>query len=219
MTPPYPTDAQAKASILETGLTLFQRGMVAANDGNLSVRVGENALWVTPTGVSKGAMTEAMLVKVDITGTVLEGTWKPSSETKLHLGLYQADPLLRAVVHAHPPAATAFAAAGLPLDRPVLQEAVVQLGPVPVAPFALPGSQAVADSAVPFCQAGYRGLLLEYHGAVTWGDSMQQAYYRMECLEQTAQVTLHLKTLGCDRVMPPSLVQSLKDLRLNWGIR
>ena len=138
MNPPYPSDAQAKAEILDAGRKIYQRGLVAANDGNLSVRVGDNALWVTPTGVSKGAMTEDMLVKLSLDGTVLEGTRKPSSETKMHLRIYQENPAVRAVVHAHPPAATAFAAAGLPLDRPVLQEAVVQLGTVPVAPFALP---------------------------------------------------------------------------------
>lgn len=214
----YPTDAQAKAAILDAGRKIYQRGLVAANDGNLSVRVGENALWVTPTGVSKGSMTEEMLVKLDLDGNLLEGVRKPSSETKMHLRIYQEDPLVRAVVHAHPPAATAFAAAGLPLDRPVLQEAVVQLGAVPVAPFALPGSQGVADSVAPYCRQ-YRALLLEYHGAVTWGDSMEQAHYRLECLEQLATVTLHLRTLGCDRQMPDALVRELEGLRPAWGIR
>lgn len=214
----YPTDAQAKAAILEAGRKIYQRGLVAANDGNLSVRVGENALWVTPTGVSKGAMTEEMLVKLDLDGNVLEGTRKPSSETKMHLRIYREDPLIRAVVHAHPPIATAFAAAGIPLDRPVLQEAVVQLGTVPVAPFALPGSQGVADSVAPYCRK-YRALLLEYHGAVTWGDTMEQAHYRLECLEQLAAVTLHLRALGCDRVMPEALVRDLEGLRPAWGIR
>lgn len=218
MSPLYPSDSQAKAQILAAGLKIYQRGLVAANDGNLSVRVGENALWVTPTGVSKGAMTEDMLVKLDLDGNLLEGTRKPSSETKMHLRIYRENPDVRAVVHAHPPAATAFAAAGIPLDRPVLQEAVVQLGEVPVAPFALPGSQAVADSVAPFCRT-HRALLLEYHGAVTWGDTMEQAHYRLECLEQMALVTLHLKTLGCDRVMPPSLVKDLEGLRPAWGIR
>ncbi len=215
---PYPTDAEAKAQIIEAGLKIYQRGLVAANDGNLSVRVGENALWVTPTGVSKGFMTEDMLVKLDLDGNVLAGTRKASSETKMHLRIYQENPDVRAVVHAHPPAATAFAAAGIPLDRPILQEAVVQLGTVPVAPFALPGSQGVADSVAPYCR-DYCALLLEYHGAVTWGETMERAYFRLECLEQMANVTLHLKTLGCDRVMPESLVKELEGLRPAWGIR
>ena len=218
MSVPYPSEAQARAQIIEAGRKLYERGMVAANDGNLSVRVGENALWVTPTGVSKGYMTEEMLVKLDLDGNLLEGSRKPSSETKMHLRIYRENPDARAVIHAHPPAATAFAAAGIPLDRPVLQEAVVQLGTVPVAPFALPGSQAVADSVAPYCRE-YRGLLLEYHGAVTWGESMQQAHYHMECLEQTATVTLHLHTLGCARVMPDSLVKELEGLRPAWGIK
>ena len=199
----YPTDAEAKAQIIEAGLRIYQRGLVAANDGNLSVRVGENALWVTPTGVSKGFMTEDMLVKLDLDGNVLAGTRKASSETKMHLRIYQENPDVRAVVHAHPPAATAFAAAGIPLDRPVLQEAVVQLGTVPVAPY---------------CR-DYCALLLEYHGAVTWGETMERAYFRLECLEQMANVTLHLKTLGCDRVMPEGLVKELEGLRPAWGIR
>lgn len=214
----YPSDRDAKQAILSAGSQLWQRGLVAANDGNLSVRTGENALWVTPTGVSKGAMREDMLIKVDLDGNVIFGRWKPSSELKLHLRLYREDPAVRAVVHAHPPAATAFAAAGIPLDRPVLQEAVVQLGAVPVVPFALPGSEAVAEGIVPYCRDS-RALLLEFHGAVTWGDDMKQALHRMECLEQLATVTLHLKTLGCERVMPEQLVRELEGLRPAWGIR
>ena len=214
----YPSDTQAKEQILEACLKIYQRGLVAANDGNLSVRVGDNALWVTPTGVSKGSMTEDMLVKVDLDGNLLEGSRKPSSETKMHLRIYQENPDVRAVIHAHPPAATAFACAGLPLDRPIIQEAVVFLGTVPVAPFALPGSQAVADSVAPYCR-DYRALLLEYHGAVAWGETMEQAHYRMECLEQLAQVTLHLKTLGCDRVIPEAQVKALEGLRPAWGIK
>ena len=214
----YPTDAQAREQIIQAGLKIYQRGLVAANDGNLSVRVGDNALWVTPTGVSKGSMTEDMLVKVDLDGNLLEGTRKASSETKMHLRIYKENPDVRAVIHAHPPAATAFACAGIPLDQPIIQEAVVFLGTVPVAPFALPGSQAVADSVAPYCR-DYRALLLEYHGAVSWGDTMEQAHYRMECLEQLAQVSLHLKTLGCDRTIPPDTVKELEGLRPKWGIK
>ena len=157
-----------------------------------------------------------MLVKMTLDGTVLEGTRKPSSETKMHLRIYQENPTVRAVVHAHPrwppPCRRRH-----PLDKPVLQEAVVQLGTVPVAPFALPGSQGVADSVAPFCR-DYRALLLEYHGAVTWGTSMEQAHYRLECLEQVATVTLHLHTLGCHRVIPPDVVAELEGLRPAWGI-
>lgn len=217
MNPPYPQTPR-QAEILDAGRKIYQRGLVAANDGNLSVRVGDNALWVTPTGVSKGAMTEDMLVKLSLDGTVLEGTRKPSSETKMHLRIYQENPAVRAVVHAHPPAATAFAAAGLPLDRPVLQEAVVQLGTVPVAPFACPvprrwrtASPPTARRTGPCCW--------NTTARSTWGTSMEQAHYRLECLEQLATVTLHLRTLGIHRTMPESLVKALEGLRPAWGIQ
>lgn len=203
----------------ELGRKMWDRGWVAANDGNLSRRLGEGLFLVTPAGVSKGALTTDMLLVVDSLGRMTApSSYRPSSELPLHLACYQARPDVGAVCHAHPPAATAFAAAGIPLDRPVLQEAVVQLGTVPVAPFALPGSQGVADSVAPYCR-DYRALLLEYHGAVTWGETMERAYFRLECLEQMANVTLHLKTLGCDRVMPESLVKELEGLRPAWGIR
>lgn len=213
----YPTDHEAKLAILSSGLRLYSRGLVAGNDGNLSVRVGSDALWTTPTAVSKGTMTEAMLVKVTLDGTILEGSYRPSSELKLHLRLYQERPDLGAVLHAHPPAATSFAAAGLPLNRPVLQEAVLQLGEVPLVPYALPGSEALAEGVVPYVQ-GTRALLLEFHGAVTWGNSLEQALFRMETLEQYATVTLHLRTLGVTRELPSSLVQELIALRERLGL-
>lgn len=203
----------------ELGRRLWQRGWVAANDGNFSRRLGEGLFLVTPAGVSKGFLTTDMLLVVDSQGRMTgPSSYRPSSETALHLACYRVRPDVGGICHAHPPAATAFAAAGIPLDRPVLQEAVVQLGTVPVAPFALPGSQGVADSVAPYCR-DYRALLLEYHGAVTWGETMERAYFRLECLEQMANVTLHLKTLGCDRVMPESLVKELEGLRPAWGIR
>jgi len=211
------SDIEAKTTLLEIGMRLYTRGLVAGNDGNLSVRVSPDAIWCTPTGVSKGAMTSAMLVKLSLDGRVLEGGAKPSSEAKLHLRLYQELPEIRAVLHAHPPAATAFAAAGLPLDRPVLQEAVLQLGAVPLVPYALPGSEALAAGIVPFCQEA-RALLLEYHGAVTWGKSLEQALLRMETLEQYAAISLHLKTLGSERLMPPALVRDLCALRETLGL-
>lgn len=215
--PIYLSDQEAKTALLEIGARLYARGLVAGNDGNLSIRVGPDAIWCTPTGVSKGAMTGDMLVKLSLDGRLLAGNAKPSSEGKLHLRLYQELPKIRAVLHAHPPAATAFAAAGLPLDRPVLQEAVLQLGAVPLVPYALPGSDALAKGIVPFCQEA-RALLLEYHGAVTWGKSLEQALLRMETLEQYASISIHLKTLGSERLMPPPLVKELCTLRESLGL-
>ncbi len=209
----YPTDREAKTLLLEAGRRLYERGFVASNDGNMSVLVSAGTLWTTPTGVSKGFMTEDMLVKTDLAGTVLEGTRKPSSELKMHLRVYQENPDLRAAVHAHPPAATSFAIAGLPLDRPILPEAIVQLGTIPVAPYAEPGTQAVPDSIAPFCR-DYGGVLLANHGALTWGYDLTQAYYRMETLEYYAQVTINsVFLLGRANALTGEQVERLTEQR------
>lgn len=209
----YPTDREAKTLLLEAGRRLYERGFVASNDGNMSVLVSAGTLWTTPTGVSKGFMTEDMLVKTDLAGTVLEGTRKPSSELKMHLRVYQENPAVRACVHAHPPAATSFAIAGLPLDRPILPEAIVQLGTIPVAPYAEPGTQAVPDSIAPFCR-DYGGVLLANHGALTWGYDLTQAYYRMETLEYYAQVTINsVFLLGRANALTGEQVERLTEQR------
>lgn len=209
----YPTDREAKTLLLEAGRRLYERGFVASNDGNMSVLVSAGTLWTTPTGVSKGFMTEDMLVKTDLAGTVLEGTRKPSSELKMHLRVYQENPDLRAAVHAHPPAATSFAIAGLPLDRPILPEAIVQLGTIPVAPYAEPGTQAVPDSIAPFCR-DFGGVLLANHGALTWGYDLTQAYYRMETLEYYAQVTINsVFLLGRANALTGEQVERLTEQR------
>ena len=209
----YPTDREAKTLLLEAGRRLYERGFVASNDGNMSVLVSAGTLWTTPTGVSKGFMTEDMLVKTDLAGTVLEGTRKPSSELKMHLRVYQENPDLRAAVPAPPPAATSFAIAGLPLDRPILPEAIVQLGTVPVAPYAEPGTQAVPDSIAPFCR-DYGGVLLANHGALTWGYDLTQAYYRMETLEYYAQVTINsVFLLGRANALTGEQVERLTEQR------
>jgi len=214
----YPTDREARELILEVGRRLYQKGFVAANDGNISLLVGPNALWTTPTGVSKGFMAEDGLVKTDLDGVILEGSAKPSSELKMHLRVYRENPQVRAVVHAHPPISTSFAIAGLPLDRPILPEAVIQLGEVPVAPYAEPGTQEVPDSIAPYCRT-HNAVLLANHGALTWGEDLMRAYYRMESLEYYAQVTLiscHL--LGQANALTPEQVDRLLAQRPRWGI-
>lgn len=218
MNPLYPSDAQAKAEILDAGRKIYQRGLVAANDGNLSVRVGDNALWVTPTGVSKGAMTEDMLVKLSLDGTVLEGTRKPSSETKMHLRIYQENPAVRAVVHAHPPAATAFAAAGLPLDRPVLRRLWCSWAPClwPPLPCPVPrrwrtASPPTARRTGPCCW----NTTARSPGEPPW--SRPTTVWNV--WNSWPPVTLHLRTLGIHRTMPESLVKALEGLRPAWGIQ
>lgn len=213
----YPTDAEVKRDILEAGRRLYQKNFVAANDGNLSAKVSDHFVWATPTGVSKGFMTEDMLVKLDLDGNVVEGSHKPSSEIKMHLRIYREAPEIHAVAHAHPPASSTFAAAGIPLDQALLQEAVVLLGVIPVAPYALPGSGALAESVVPYL-SGYNGLLLEHHGAVSWGDSVMQALYRLESIEYNATVMMYTRMLGCERPLKNKQIDELIALRPAWGV-
>ncbi|MEL4106188.1 class II aldolase/adducin family protein [Oscillospiraceae bacterium WX1] len=213
----YPTDQEAKRAIIEAGQRLYQKGLVCASDGNLSARVSPNHILATPSGVCKGFLTEDMLIKLDLDGSVLEGTSMPSSEIKMHLNCYKQSPDVLAVVHAHPPSAAVFAAAGLPLDTAILQETVVLLGVVPLVPFALPGSDDLADGVSAFVQ-DYHALLLEHHGAVAWGQSVNEALERMERVEYTATVTLLSKMLGITRAMTEKQIDALLALRPMWGI-
>jgi L-fuculose-phosphate aldolase len=214
----YPTDVEARRDIVEVGRRLYQRGLVAANDGNISARVSDGALWATTSGVSKGFLTESDLVKLDLDGTVLEGGGRASSEIQMHLGIYRRAPTVTGVCHAHPPVATTFAAAGIPLDRALLQEAVLLLGVIPVAPYAPPGSAELAQGAAAYCP-DYNGVLLEHHGAVAWGDSVLQALFRMESIEYNATVLLYARLLGLERPLDSGRIDELIALRPLWGIR
>jgi L-fuculose-phosphate aldolase len=173
-------------------------------------------VWATPTDVSKGFLTEDALVRLDLGGNVLEGG-KPSSEVKMHLAIYRRSPEILGVVHAHPPVAAAFAAAGVPLDRALLQEAVVLLGVIPVAPYEPPGSEALAAGAAALCP-DYNGALLEHHGAVAWGESAMRALFRLESIEHTATVTMYARLMGIERPMTGAQIGALLALRPAWGV-
>jgi len=188
----YAAEDNIKATILDIGQRMYAKGLVVAHDGNISCRAGENSLWITPAGVSKGFMTEDMLTKTDLKGNVLAGKCSPSSEIKMHLRVYQENPEVQAVIHAHPPVATAFSVAGIALDKPIIAEAVVQLGCVPVAAYATPGTDEVPDSIAPYCK-DYQAVLLANHGALTWGDSLMGAYFKMETLEYYATLLMYTK--------------------------
>ena len=188
----YSSEQELKEIICEIGKRMYERGYVAANDGNISIMQGDKEIWATPTGVSKGFMTPDMLVKLDLEGNVLEGNLKPSSEIKMHIRVYKENPMVKAVIHAHPPMATTFSIAGLALERPILAEAIMSLGIVPVAPYATPGTEEVPDSIAPFCR-DFNAVLLANHGALSWGRDPQEAYFRMESLEHYAQI---LKNVG-----------------------
>ncbi|KIL46687.1 aldolase [Jeotgalibacillus alimentarius] len=186
----YYSDFEAKKMICDIGSRIYQKNFVAANDGNISVKVGPDTIWTTPTGVSKGFMRPDMMVKMKMDGTVIQGKYKPSSEVKMHLRVYKENPDVNAVVHAHPPVATSFAIAGIDLDKPISPEAVVLLGTVPVAPYATPGTEEVPESIAPYCKT-HNAVLLANHGALTWGKDLIEAHYRMESLEHYALMTMY----------------------------
>lgn len=213
-----PTDEEAKELIIEIGKRMYFKGFVAANDGNISCLVGDNALWTTPTGVSKGFMTEDMLVKTDLVGNILEGERHPSSELKMHLRVYRENPAVGAVAHAHPPVATSFAIAGIPLDVPLLAEAVVQLGVVPVAPYGTPGTEEVPQSIAQYCKT-YNGVLMANHGALSWGRDLTEAWFRLETIEYYATLIMNTGNIIKKQVLlSDEEVGRLLEIRKKLGI-
>lgn len=214
----YVTDMEAKKSIIEVGKRMYARGFVAANDGNISCKVGPDTIWTTCTGVSKGFMTQQMLVKVNMDGKILQGSQIPSSEVKMHLRVYQENEEVMAVTHAHPPVATSFAIAGISLEKAILPEAVVQLGTVPIAKYATPGTQEVPDSIAPFCKE-YNGVLLANHGALSWGSDVFQAFYRLESMEYYATVLMYTgNIIGKQNELSCGQVSELIGIRQKLGI-
>ena len=210
-------EEQVRAEIVEVGRRLHAREFIAANDGNISVRLDETRLLTTPTGVSKGFMTPDMLVMTDLQGVKLAGTRSPSTELLMHLAVYELRPEIKAVVHAHPPTATGFAVAGIPLDRAVLAEVVTTLGSIPIAEYGTPSTPELADAVRQFIGA-HDGLLLANHGALTVADELLAAYYKMETLEHFARISLVARLLGRERLLSREEVVRLQDLRDMYGI-
>ena len=211
-------EVQARQAIVDAGTVLYKQGYVVSNDGNISVRISPDTIVVTPTGVSKGDMNPDMMVVMDLDGNVIsKGLRGPSSEVKMHLRVYRENPDVTAVVHAHPIYATSFAIAGVPLDKPILSEAMLQVGVVPVAHYAKPGTTDVPDSIAPFVK-DYAAVMLSNHGVLTWGSDLEQALARMEVVENYAKVTLVVNQIGSERGLSQDQVDSLADIRQNMGL-
>ena len=210
-------DERVRADIVEVGRRLHARGFVASNDGNVSVRLGDDRLVTTPTGVSKGFMTPDMMVTTDLSGRKLAGDREPSSELLMHLAVYEHRPEVRAVVHAHPPTATGFAVAGIALDRAVLAEVVCTLGSIPIADYGTPSTSELADAVRRHIRA-HDGLLLANHGALTVADELYAAYYKMETVEHFARISLVARQLGREHLLSREEVDRLQGLRDRYGI-
>ncbi len=211
---------ELKQLIVDIGKRIWTRGYVAANDGNITVKLNDNEILTTPTGVSKGFMTTDMIIKVDMTGKVLSGSsaHKPSSEVKMHLEVYKERPDIGSVVHAHPPYCTSFAVAGIPLNKCVLPEAIIVIGAVPIAKYGLPSTMEIPDSIRPHIQTS-DAILLENHGALTLGSDLVNAYHKMETLEHTANIVWKAMQLGNLNVLPENERDRLLALRDNYNLK
>ncbi len=200
--------AEITRDIIEAGKRLWSRSFVAANDGNISVRFGEDKFLTTATGVSKGFMGDDDIILVDSAGKPLEGGKKPSSELPMHLEIYKNRPDANAIVHAHPPVATGFAAAGIEMDKAILPEVILTLGHVKLTPYGTTGTDELA-TIIGEGIRGHNGLLMQNHGAVTIGSDLWQAYYRMETLEHFANITLVTRILGRQSVLSEDEIAKL----------
>lgn len=211
--------ASLRSDIVEIGRRLWSRGYVASNDGNISVRIGPDRLLMTPASVSKGFMTEDMMVITDLNGAVVEAApgRKPSSEALMHLVAYRQRPDIGAVVHAHPPTATGFAVAGIALDRAVLAEVVTTLGSIPIAEYGTPSTRELADTVAPLLKS-HDGVLLANHGAIALGADLFGAYYKMETIEHFARISLTARQLGREHLLSRDEVERLQGLRGKYGI-
>jgi L-fuculose-phosphate aldolase len=212
------TEEQIRADIVEVGRRLWERGFVASNDGNVSVRLGDDLLITTPTAVSKGFMTPDMMVVTDLAGKKVSGERNASSELKMHLEVYKHRPDVRAVVHAHPATATGFAVAGVPLDRAVLAEVITTLGSIPIAEYATPSTEELPAAIRKYIKA-HDGILLANHGALAIAGDVMGAYYRMETIEHFAKISLVARTLGREHLISRQEVERLQGLRDTYGIK
>jgi len=214
------SEFEIKKQICDIGKRIYNKGMVAANDGNISVKISDNEFLCTPTGVSKGFMTPEYICKVDKDGNVIQANegFRPSSEIKMHMRVYRERPDVKAVVHAHPIYATSFAIAGIPLTQPIMPEAVISLGCVPIAEYGTPSTNEIPDAVEKYLQH-FDAVLLENHGALSYSDSLINAYYKMESLEFYAELLFRAKQLGGPKELSKEQVLRLYDLRRQMGLK
>ncbi|MBY9077344.1 class II aldolase/adducin family protein [Paenibacillus sp. HN-1] len=212
-------EQQLRLRICDIGRNLFNKDFIAANDGNISARLSTTEILATPTGVSKGYLEPHMLVKVDLNGEVVEAHegYKPSTEVKMHLRIYRELPEMNGVVHAHPPFATAFAIKGEALDKMMMPESVIAMGDIPLAQYGTPSTEEVPDSVMPFL-GKKTAILLESHGALSWGKDVMSAYMNMERLEYTAKLTFLTRQLNGERELPQNRIDELMALRSFYGM-
>jgi len=210
-----PTERKYREEIVHYGRMLHEHGFVAAMDGNLSVRLDGDRVLVTPTCVSKGAMKAADMVIVDLDGQQVAGRRNVTSELGMHLLIYRTRPDIQAIVHAHPPTATGFAAAGIPLTEPLVCEVVMGLGCIPLARYGTPGTSELAQTLEPYVP-GYDAILMSNHGVVAYGDTLEHAYMKMETVEHFAQIALVTHLLGRQQPLKEVEIEKLLMARTKY---
>jgi L-fuculose-phosphate aldolase len=212
------TEPELRDDIVKVGRLMFDKGWIAANDGNITIRLDEERILATPTGVCKGMMSPDDIIICNLDGDKICGARERTTEMGMHLTIYSMRPEIRGVVHAHPPVATGFAVAGRALNLALLPEVVVSLGSVPVADYGLPGTPALTEGMRPYIPK-YDAMLMANHGAVAYGEDVFQAFFRLEMVEHFARITLVAELLGGPKVLSRVEVQKLFDSRERYRVR
>ena len=212
------TEKEYRQDIVDIGRLVFEKGWVAANDGNISIRLDQNRVLATPTGISKGMMHVDDLIIVDMQGNKIEGRRERTTEIGMHLTIYSLRPDIRSVVHTHAPVSTGFAAAGKPLNLALLPEVVFTLGCVPLADYGRPGTPALGESLLPYIPK-YDAILMGNHGTVCYGEDVYKAYFKMDTVEHFARISLVAELLGGGKPLPRVEVDKLFNSPTGYGVR
>ncbi len=212
---PQNSEAELRDSILRIGKFLHDKGLVAASDGNISIRLPGGRILATPTSMSKGLMRAADLVITDMEGRKLSGERNPSSELAMHRLIYELRPDIHAVVHAHPPVATGYAAAGLALNQALISEVVLALGCIPLAAYGTPGTPELGAALRPLIPS-HDAILMANHGVVTYAEDVWRAYFKMETVEHFARIALVAHLLGKQELLGAEEVRKLMLARQKY---
>jgi L-fuculose-phosphate aldolase len=202
------SEEQIRDEIVRFCHLTYEKGYVASTDGNVSARLPGGNIMCTPTMSNKGFLKASDMVIIDIKGKKIRGERKQSSEMAMHLLIYEMRPDVHAVVHNHPPCATAYAAAGIPLNKALISEVVLALGCIPLAEYGTPGTPELTDRLRPYVQ-NYDALLMANHGVVTYGANLEDAFNRMDTVEHFAKISIYTKILGRERLLSTEDVDKL----------
>ncbi len=211
---------QLKKELCDIGERIWLKGFCAGNEGNHSVRISEDRILITPSGVSKGMLKPEMILTCDMDGNVVDrnSKWKPSSERKVHNAIYRHRPDVKAVIHSHPPHATAFCVANIPLPEGIHPEAEVFLGRVPIAAYATPSTDDLPASIIPLIGPETNTVLMGNHGSVSFDRDLTGAYYKLEILDAYCRILLLSKQVGTINTLNPQQMTELLEVKARFGL-